>query len=449
MVFLMETKLKAPRIEAIKSRVGYGSVFVVDSVGRSGGLALFWSNDFMVNIQNYSRYHINAVVTMGVEKISWKFTGFYGHPEAVRRKESWSLLRHLSSFQPKPWLCCGDFNEIVEDSEKFGRCLKTKRHMEDFQLALADCRLMDLGFFGPRFTWCNKRERDHFVKERLDRATANIEWQNQFAKQKVEVLAASCSDHAPLFIVGTNSEKHARRPRGRFRYEAAWSNHMGHKQIIKKVWKEKPLSRNAWQVLLGKLEESKNKIRVWRKNTISSSEDVLHRKTEQLLDMQGGDGMLNMDAITELQGEIDEILEQDELKWRQRAKEDWLKHGDKNTKYFHACANQRSKVNKISMIEDDDGRRCTTQEEIEEAFISYFRNIFKSSSPSGIAECLDPVSMKVTQEMNSRLSKEVTSEEVKAAIFQMAPVKSPGPDGFSAIFFKKIGILLVRRYVWQ
>ena len=50
--------------------------------------------------------------------------------------------------------------------------------MEDFQATLADCRLMDLGIFGPRLTWCNKRERDFFVKERLDQATTNIEWQD-------------------------------------------------------------------------------------------------------------------------------------------------------------------------------------------------------------------------------------------------------------------------------
>jgi hypothetical protein len=34
----------------------------VDSVGRSGGLALFWKEEFCVTIQNYSRRHINAII---------------------------------------------------------------------------------------------------------------------------------------------------------------------------------------------------------------------------------------------------------------------------------------------------------------------------------------------------------------------------------------------------
>jgi exonuclease III len=42
MVFLMETKLQAGRIEYLKSRLGFPCLFVVDSKGRSRGLALFW-----------------------------------------------------------------------------------------------------------------------------------------------------------------------------------------------------------------------------------------------------------------------------------------------------------------------------------------------------------------------------------------------------------------------
>jgi hypothetical protein len=62
LVFLMETKLQVHCLESIKVRVGFGSVFVVDCVGQSGGLALMWKGELSVEIQNYSCFHINAIV---------------------------------------------------------------------------------------------------------------------------------------------------------------------------------------------------------------------------------------------------------------------------------------------------------------------------------------------------------------------------------------------------
>jgi hypothetical protein len=48
--------------------------------------------------------------------------------------------------------------------------------MGAFQNALTDCRLMDMGYVGPKFTWCNGRQGSEFTKERLDTAVSNGEW---------------------------------------------------------------------------------------------------------------------------------------------------------------------------------------------------------------------------------------------------------------------------------
>ena len=49
-VFLMETKIQASLVDKIKVQLGFGSVFMVDNVGRSGGLALFWHKNVEVEI---------------------------------------------------------------------------------------------------------------------------------------------------------------------------------------------------------------------------------------------------------------------------------------------------------------------------------------------------------------------------------------------------------------
>jgi hypothetical protein len=84
-------------------------------------------------------------------------------------------------------------------------------------------------------------------------------------------------------------------------------------------------------------------------------------------DLQGeGDGS-DTEEIHQLQGEVNKLIELEELKWQQMARQDWLKHGDKNSKYFHAHVNQRRKHNLIKQITDVEGLVCIEQQDIERA----------------------------------------------------------------------------------
>jgi hypothetical protein len=51
--------------------------------------------------------------------------------------------------------------------------------------------------------------------------------------------------------------------------------------------------------------------------------------------------MPDLVSIQRLQIEVNDMMESEDLKWRQLAKEHWLKLGDKNMKYFHASVKQR------------------------------------------------------------------------------------------------------------
>ena len=69
--------------------------------------------------------------------------------------------------------------------------------------------------------------------------------------------------------------------------------------------------------------------------------------------------------------------------------------------------------------------------EIANEFLRYFSELFSTSSncqPEFTIQSL------VTEDMNRLLNAEFTEEEVKVALNQMAPLKSPGPDGMPPLF---------------
>jgi hypothetical protein len=199
-VFLVETLSLKFRMEWLCVKLGFASCFVVEPIGRSGGLALLWKEEREVEIYNYSYRHINAIVKDGVGSSCWKFTSFYGLPVSSRRVESWDLLKHLKTHIPVPWLCVGDFNEILEPTEKRGAAVRGESQMDGFREALGECQLSELGFQRPKFTWSNRRDDDMFTTKRLDRAVENSEWRSLFKEVSVYNLAARTSNHNPIQI---------------------------------------------------------------------------------------------------------------------------------------------------------------------------------------------------------------------------------------------------------
>ena len=49
---------------------------------------------------------------------AWRVTGFYVDLDITSWENSCNLLRDLSQRQNLPWVCMGDFNEILKLEEK-------------------------------------------------------------------------------------------------------------------------------------------------------------------------------------------------------------------------------------------------------------------------------------------------------------------------------------------
>ena len=161
-MFLLETKSNDEVIEKVRRKIQFAHKFVVPRPNKGGGLALLWKEDIQLDVQTSSNNHIDAVVDQGMDD-AWRITGFYGNPDSANREDSWSLLRNLSHHFSLPWICIGDFNEILRAEEKQGWLDRLDRQMQGFRDALDFCSLKDLGYTGFPFTWYNQRPGDHNV----------------------------------------------------------------------------------------------------------------------------------------------------------------------------------------------------------------------------------------------------------------------------------------------
>lgn len=71
--------------------------------------------------------------------------------------------------------------------------------------------------------------------------------------------------------------------------------------------------------------------------------------------------------------------------------------------------------------------------------LDYFENIYRAegTNSQAIQIVLAAVGERVSSGMNEPLLLPITDEEIKVALFQMHPSKSPEPDGMSPFFFQK------------
>ena len=107
--------------------------------------------------------------------------------------------------------------------------------------------------------------------------------------------------------------------------------------------------------------------------------------------------------VNELRHEVNVLTEKEDIFWRQRSWVSWLQEGDRNTKFYHACASQRKRGNQINGLRDKNDVLQTDQLVISNIVVEYFHQLFNSSRPDCIQEVVSQVDSVVTLDMNVSL----------------------------------------------
>ena len=435
-LFLSKTKLDENRLEMLRCLWRFGGKFVVPSRGQSGGLAMFWSGHTGVSISSYSQHHIDAILDFQSND-PWRFTGFYGSPTVEGKSAAWGILRTLHTHHNLPWLCVGDFNELLSSNEKWGKRPRPEHQMSQFRQAVDDCGFMDLGFVGPAFTWCNNQTGASWVLERLDRCFATSDWLVRFPNCRVHHMHAVFSDHSPLWMELHPPIRTPRHRRKQFWFKEMWTLDPRCEETVQQAWEAECRGSPMFRVSK-EIKASRRSLHCWSKQHFGSVRSSIAAKTRQLERAEAATPALqNAQIIQSLHKELYTLHTKEEKMWKQRSRTQWLQHGDRNTRFSHCQATWRQRRNPIQGITDEAGTWQQDEDMIETTLVSYYKTLFTSSTPVDMEEVLNGVTRVISTKMNDQLIQEFTASEVEHALFQMGPLKVPRPDGMSPIFYKK------------
>ncbi|XP_072071679.1 uncharacterized protein [Arachis hypogaea] len=414
------------------NNLGYQGVGIVEANGHSGGIWVLCSNsNISVRVLDVVDQCISFEITMG--NTSSYCSAVYANPHIHRRKELWGDLTKIANMIHGPWIVLGEFNDVLLQSEVRGGQFRLAR-AEQFAETLEDCGLFDMGAIGRRFTWYRKVKGGVQVAKKLDRAVINQDWRLMFPEAYTEVLARLHSDHCPLFT-RCKMAKRATKGHRPFRFQAAWMTHPLFRNVVDTAW-----NRGAPDVVKCLLEVQKDATSFNKK--VFGNIFVKKRELERLLN----DVQITLESREDqqlrikeqvLHQELNAVLLQEELLWYQKSREQWVRCGDRNTKFFHLQTVIRRKRNKIHGLFLEDGSWATETTTLEMAANSFFQKLFSTREDIDL-DAMGPFSCpSLSIEACQKLVEPVTSEEVKRAVMTMSSFKAPGPDGFQAIFYKE------------
>jgi exonuclease III len=149
---LVETQLDKSRLANLARPFGYDNCYAVSSEGRSGGLAMYWNNPLGLDLQSFSKNHIDMKV-LDADKDPWRLTCIYGEANRTHRHHTWELLSLLCAHSDLPWVCIGDYNEVLRREEHFGVGDRDEAQINAFRQAADVCGLSDLGYVGLDWTF--------------------------------------------------------------------------------------------------------------------------------------------------------------------------------------------------------------------------------------------------------------------------------------------------------
>nr|XP_010313000.1 uncharacterized protein LOC104644619 [Solanum lycopersicum] len=335
-----------------------------------------------------------------------------------------------------PWSILGDFNVITSTSEKLGGKDYNINKSLEFISIIEACGLVDMGYYGQDYTWCNHRRDGARIWKRLDRGMTNDKWIETMPHSSITHLPSVGSDHCPLFIeicdIQSNTIKY-------FKFLNLSTENDSFYKTVENCWKRDVIGNPMWNFHT-KLRRLTKTLRGWSKQEYG---DVFEKVKlyEELVkkaknDMISNHSIENGEKLNAFNAKYIKYLKLEYKIIQQKTQLHWLQEGDANTKYFHAVIRGKRNRMAIHKLMDDSGNWIEGEEDIAKKACDYYEEIFTGKNEKiteDILQCINPM---ITQEQNDGLDRLPDMDELRRIIMSMNPHSAPGPDGFGGKFYQ-------------
>ncbi|XP_068467196.1 uncharacterized protein [Phaseolus vulgaris] len=237
--------------------------------------------------------------------------------EKVALWEDVSVIRSIH--QDKVWCCCGDFNAVRCATERKGikRNTSNKKEIRDFNDFIGSNSMEDLPLVGKKFTWFKA---DGSAKSRLDRILVSEEWLQVWPMSKQYIQTREVSDHCAIVV-------------------KSWSKDWGPKPFKSiDAWLLEPGFKDLNRSVFGNLEDEKRRI-------LKEIEDIDVK--DGVSDLVEGEKLRRLELVSQ-QKLVEKKMES---LYRQKARSNWFKYGDSNSKFYHTTIRWRRIKNEVKGVD--------------------------------------------------------------------------------------------------
>ncbi|GJX88338.1 sodium/hydrogen exchanger 6 [Tanacetum coccineum] len=320
----------------------------------------------------------------------------------IDRHVLWSnLVGHAGLMRNRPSVLLGDFNTAFNLEDHSAGGYEPNAAMREFKDCVQAMEVGDVNSTGLYFTWNQKPKVSNGILKKIDRIMGNLQFNDAFLGSFAIFQPYRILDHLPCVLEAFREI-----------LETGWSVNLEGCAMFHVVKRLKGLKSPFHKLLhnYGNLHERVNKIRI----ELDEAQKAIDRDPSSfILHEEHAHYLLAFKAA-----QLDE-----ERFLKQKANIEWLKAGDSNTTYFHKIVKSKCTRNRIEMVSDA-SNNLYDGNHVPGAFVNHYNQFLGAK---GVTILLD----------DHNQVRDVSNDEVKSFIFSIEDDRAPGPDGFTAAFFKK------------